>query len=302
MKGTLKKICFIGVAAAMTATAHADQLLKPFILASNTPGSMAAKVAQTKAALQKQGFTIAGQFTPYPGATVICVTDSALKTDAGLSPMGGFGAAQHIALTQVGNSIQVSYTNPVYMANAYRMKKDLKGVAAKLEAALGDERAYGAKGMTASQLRHYHYMFGMEYFTDPSKLATYPSHQAAVQAVEANLAAGKGGVTQVYQINMPSSQQTLFGVAMNAGPGGNRDMDDRYIMSQIDFKPIKSTPYLPYELLVDGTKVYALAARFRIAIDFPDLSMVGSHSFVNIMGAPAAIRDALATAARSAGS
>jgi hypothetical protein len=64
-------------------------------------------------------------------------------------------------------------------------------------------------------------------------------------------------------------------------------------MSEIDFRDIKSTAHLPYEVLVSDNKVYALYARFRIAISFPDLSMMGPNSFMNIMSAPEAIRKAL---------
>jgi len=46
-------------------------------------------------------------------------------------------------------------------------------------------------------------------------------------------------------------------------------------------------------VLVSGNKVYALYARFRIALNFPDLSMMGKHSFMNIMKTPDAIRDVL---------
>ena len=49
-----------------------------------------------------------------------------------------------------------------------------------------------------------------------------------------------------------------------------------------------------YDILVSDNKVYALYARFRIAISFPDLSMMGANSFMNIMKAPEAIREALA--------
>ena len=41
----------------------------------------------------------------------------------------------------------------------------------------------------------------------------------------------------------------------------------------------------------------ALYARFRIAISFPDLSMMGANSFMNIMKSPEAIREALALTA-----
>ena len=64
-------------------------------------------------------------------------------------------------------------------------------------------------------------------------------------------------------------------------------------MNEIDFHDVKSTAHLPYEILVSGNKVYALYARFRIAINFPDLSMMGKNSFMNIMSAPETIRKVL---------
>jgi hypothetical protein len=48
---------------------------------------------------------------------------------------------------------------------------------------------------------------------------------------------------------------------------------------------------------VVGDTVYALPAKFRIAINFPDLSMMGSHSFFSIMCAPKSIKKALTAAA-----
>jgi hypothetical protein len=70
-------------------------------------------------------------------------------------------------------------------------------------------------------------------------------------------------------------------------------MDEAFIMSEIDFKPIRSTAHLPYEVLVKGSDVEALHARFRIAINFPDLSMMGQNSFMNIMPSPDAIEESL---------
>jgi hypothetical protein len=64
-------------------------------------------------------------------------------------------------------------------------------------------------------------------------------------------------------------------------------------MERIDFKDLKSTGHLPYEMVIAGNKVHALPAEFRIAISFPDLSMVGGNSFASIMCAPDAIQSAL---------
>lgn len=273
-----------------------DGLLKPFVLASKGPGDFAQKVEATKTALAGQGFTVAGSYSPYPGATVIAVTNDEMRAAAAKSERGGFGAVQRVAVTKVKDEVQVSYTNPAYLANAYRMNGDLKETAAKLQAALGKIEEFGAQGLTAEKLRKYHYTFGMEYFDEPNVLASYGSYDEALKAVEAGLAAGRFGVTKVYRVDVAGKKEALFGVAMK-GEGDNKFMDDKYIMSEIDFKDVKSTAHLPYDILVSDNKVYALYARFRIATSFPDLSMMGANSFMNIMKAPEAIRKALALTA-----
>ena len=271
----------------------ADAMLKPFVLASIGAGTVAEKSAQVKGALTAAGFTIAGEYAPYPSADIIVVTNDALKKNAAASEFGGYGAVQRVAVTAHGDQVQVSYTNPVYMAAVYRMQGDLAEVSAALEKALGRIEEYGsAKGMTAKQARKYHYMLGMEYFDEPSVLAEYPSHEAAVRAVDAKLSAGKDGISKVYRVDVPGKQESVFGVAMK-GSGDDKYRDDQFIMSEIDFHDVRSTAHLPYEVLVSGNKVYALYARFRIAIDFPDLSMMGKNSFMNIMKTPEAIRVAL---------
>ncbi len=270
----------------------ADVILKPFVLASKSAGTVAEKSAQVKTALTTAGFTVAGEYAPYAGADIIIVTNDELKKNAAASEFGGYGAVQRVSITEVGKEIQVSYTNPVYMANVYRMQGDLSGVAASLATALGKVEEFGAQGMTAKQARGYHYMIGMEYFTDPSVLAEYGSYEEAVKAVDTKLASNKNGVSKVYRVDIPGKQESVFGVALKGGDD-NKYMDDQYIMNEIDFHDVKSTAYLPYEVLVSGNKVYALYARFRIAIDFPDLSMMGKNSFMNIMKAPEAIRHAL---------
>ena len=278
--------------------AGADEaLLKPFVLGSRGPGTVAEKTTAVKSALIAQGFTIAGEYAPYPEAVVIVATNDELKSNAAKSERGGFGAAIRVSITKVKDDVQVAYVNPVYMANAYRMQGDLADVAAKLGAALGKQEEFGAKGLTAKKLRSYHYMMGMEYFNEPSVLAEYGSFEEAAAAVEAGLAAGRGGVTRVYRIDLPGKKESVFGVALKGATEADKYMDDRFIMSEIDFKDIRSTAHLPYEILVSGNKVYALYARFRIATSFPDLSMMGSNSFMHIMKSPEAIRKALTNAA-----
>jgi hypothetical protein len=290
LKGIFCLLYVIGTEAALAQ----DTLLKPFVLGWKGPGEVGQKVEAAKAALVQNGFSVVGSYTPYSNTTIIAVTNDELKANAAKSEHGGFGVAQRVAVTKMKDEVQVTYTNPTYLANAYRMAGDLKDAGAKLQAALGRIEEYGAKGLTASQLRTYHYMIGMEYFDEPSVLAAYGSFEEAVKAVEAGLAAGKQGVTKVYRVDVPGKKEALFGVAMKGEGDAGRYMDDRYVMSEIDFKDVRSSAHLPYDILVSDGKVYALYARFRIAISFPDLSMMGANSFMNIMKSPEAIRKALA--------
>jgi len=274
-----------------------DETLKPFVLAEVTTGDVATVQKQVAKKLTDGGFEIAGSYVPYKDVAIIVVTNNTLKQNAARTEFGGYGAAQRVAITKVGDDIQVSFTNPVYMADAYRMAGDLASVRKRLEKALGYKQDYGsALGLTPAKLRKYHYMFGMEYFDDLNMhmLAQHPSFDKAVKTVEDNLAKGLGGVNKVYRIDIPGKDEVVFGVSRKMPPsGGDKYMDEGYIMSVIDFKELRSTPHLPYEILVSGNKVYHLYARFRIAISFPDLSMMGENSFMNIIETPEAIKKAL---------
>ncbi|HEX9241861.1 MAG TPA: hypothetical protein VF875_05410 [Anaeromyxobacter sp.] len=280
----------------MAAGAADEPRLKPFVLASRGAGDLQKATEEVKGKLGAAGFTVAGTYEPYPGAVVLAVTADDLRAAAAQTRFGGYAAAQRVTLTKVGDELQVAYTNPVYMAAAYRLKADLAPVAARLAKALGALEAFGPpEGITAKDLDRYRYMFGMPRFDDPWKLAFFGSHAEAVAAVEAGLASGRGGTKRVYRIDV-SPDETVFGVALADGCGG-----DASVMHEIDFKPVRSTAHLPYEILVSKTEVRALHAKFRIAVNFPDLSMMGAHSFMKISCAPDSIEAALAAAAGATG-
>ncbi len=292
VRTTIKRVLLSALFLFVGAAQADDVKLKPFVLASKGAGTVADKTAQVKTALTTAGFTVVGEYSPYPGANIVIVTNDELKKNAAASESGGYGAVQRVSVTEAGKEVQVSYTNPVYMSHVYRMDGDLSGVSAALEKALGRMEEFGAQGMTAKKARKYHYTIGMEYFDEPSVLAEYGSYEEAVQAVDAKLADNRNGVSKVYRVDIPGKQETVFGVGLK-GSGDSKAMDDQFIMSEIDFRDVKSSAHLPYDVLVSGNKVYALYARFRIAINFPDLSMMGKNSFMNIMKAPEAIRKAL---------
>ena len=279
--------------------------IQPFVLASSAPGDHAGTVSSTKDKLSGAGFEVVGTYAPYSGTEIIIFTNDELKAAARKSERGGYGAAMRVSVTDNGGNIEVAYTNPVYWANAYRMNDNLDGVTAKLKSALGAQKQFssGDKELTAKDMRKYHYTFMMEYFDDPSTLNTYNNHADGVQTIEANLAAGKGATMQIYKISVgkdsEGKEMTLFGVGLK-GKSEEDCSSDKYIMGRIDKDTPRSSAHLPYEILVYGDEAEALYGRFRIAISLPHLPMVASETgatFMSIMCAPEAIKEALTAAA-----
>jgi hypothetical protein len=263
-----------------------DPVLKPYVLAWTGAGTIEKKLGEVKASVTAQGFQVVGEYSPYKGAHVVVLTNDALRKNASKSDFGAYGAVVRISLTEAGGSLQIAYTNPIYMAEAYRMKESLPAVAAGLEKAMGKKSEFGSKeGLKASKLRKYHYMIMMPYFTDQVKLATYGSQEEAVKAVEANLAARKGGTVKVYRVDLSDKKESVFGIGLSEGDGA-----DAKVMKVVDMGELKHTAHLPYEIVVSNGSVYMLHGKFRIAVDFPDLTM---GTFMKISGAPSAIEEKL---------
>lgn len=282
-----------------TSVVLADGRLMPYVLGSESDTDFAAMVKSTQNRLQAAGFEVVGEYVPFDNSHILIFTNNELKRIAAQSEHGGFAMAQRASISKVGDKVQVAYTNPVYMAHAYRLKSDLQGIANQLTEALGNVTTFGAKrGLEADDLRNYHYTFGMEYFDEPYELAEYKSHAAAVAAVEKSLKSNKVGVHALYRIDVPGKEETIIGVSMKASNPDSNDkyMDDQFQMSVVDHGQYSQVAYLPYEVMISGNKVIALHMRFRMAVNFPSLRMMGTNSFMTLMPSPPEIQKALTIA------
>ncbi len=138
-------------------------------------------------------------------------------------------------------------------------------------------------------------MIGMQKFDDPSELASFGSFDEAVAAVTQGLARDGDALSAVYRIDIPGKDQAVIGVAKKAtgATEDEEDIDEAFQMSVVDFDGYSKIAYFPYEILVNGGDVEALHMRFRMAVHFPDLPMVGAHGFTKLMSSPGATQDAL---------
>ena len=274
----------------------AESTYQPFVLASINETGLEEQTQTTLSALEQAGFKVAGYYSPLEDTNVIVVTNPNLTAIAALSDRGGYGAGQRVSVSLRNGKTEVTFINPLYIKHAYRMGGDLLSVYDQLTKALGHMEEFGAeKKMTAKKLAKYHYMMTMPHFDDPSELGSFESHEAAIAAVEKGLAVEGDSLTQVYRIDIPGKDQTVFGVGMKATSDAEEevDIDATHQMAIVDFEGYSKAAYFPYEVLVNGNDVEALHMRFRMAVHFPDLSMTGEHGFTKLMSAPGATEDAL---------
>ena len=287
----MKRSAILFVIGCLSAGLVAADPIFPYVLGSPISGDLEQVESEIRAALAREGFELVGRYSPYEGARVIVVTHPEHVSLASRSEMGGFGVALRIGVTDNAGSIEVSYTNPYWLANICRLEGDPTPVANALEAALGHEATFGSKkGKEPKKLRTYHYMAFMPHFNDPVELASHASHEDALAAVEAGLAEGRAGASKVYRVDIPGKDEVVFGVALSIGEGA-----DLAVMTVTDTNDPKHTAHLPYELLVSGSDVYTLHGKFRIAQSFPDLGM---GTFMKISGAPKAIHKTLGAVAQ----
>ena len=293
---TLVSFSLLAMAMLFTLTVSAkDAIYRPYVVASVGPGTLADQTRTTLNKLEDAGFELAGQYSPVEGTNILVVTNDEMKKIAAMSDRGGYGAGQRVSISEAGDNIEVAFINPVYVQHGYRLEGDMKPVYDALVTSLGkvDFCGAGDKKMTEKKLGKYHYMMGMQYFDDPSELGFFESYEAAIAAVELGLAREGDALSQVYRIDIPGKQQTVFGVGMKMTNEEEKDLDSAFQMSIVDFEGCKKRAYFPYEVLVDGKNVEALHMRFRMALHFPNLSMMGSHGFTKLISAPGAIEDAL---------
>lgn len=299
------QISLITFLSAFMALGYADSevsneaLYKPFILSQHLKTADINKVSTSvKQRIKAGGFDIVGEYSPYTGADIIIISSPALRRYASQSENGIYAAIQRVSVTVVDNTTQVSFTNPTYMAHAYRLNTDLADIKQRLKKLLGFIKEFGsAKGLSKTTLRKFRYKqwMMMPNFTDHLELAGFPNQKIALKTVLKKLRNNKAGVKKVYQVTLEGKNETMIGIKLS-GSSPDDCGSDSFIMKKIDTRKIKSTGHLPYEILIKNGNVYALFAEFRIALNFPDLSMMGKNGFTSIMCAPGSIQAALTLA------
>ena len=100
-KKTIFIWCFLAVLFAISGVSWADDVLrKPFVLAYRGAGTIDAKLGEVKAAVEREGFQVVGEYAPYKGTHIVVVTSEALRKNAANSRFGAYGAVLRISITE----------------------------------------------------------------------------------------------------------------------------------------------------------------------------------------------------------
>lgn len=274
----MKKILLGAMLAFVSFLAHA---LQPYFYGDKVPGGdLKTAMAAAEQKLTAAGFTVVGRHTPpgIAGHGSIVVTEPGLTS--ALTQLGGkaiVGVPIRVGVKADGT---VSYLNLEYWQRAFlrndygKAEGAVKAASAKLAQALGAGKPFGGE-VKAEDLPGYRYMAGMERFDDKSELKTYPGgFDEAVKTIRDNLGKGVAKTAKVYEIVMPEKKLAVFGVSTNDPEDG-----EGWWVNKIGAEHVAA---LPWEIFVVDNKAYALFARYRTALAWPDLGMfqfmkIGSH-------------------------
>lgn len=284
-------------AALLASLASLSWALPPYTAGTKqAAGDVKAQIEQVERKLQAEGFTVVGRHQPKGLAQhgSVIVTDRALL-DA-VRAAGGVaivGAGLRVGVKSDGS---VSYMNPEYWYRAYlrggfdAAQPAVRSAQERLAKALGAGAGFGGD-VPAADLAEYRYMFGMERLdSSRNELRNFGSFDEALRTVQENLAKGVGATAKVFEVVMPQSRLAVIGVALNDAENG-----EAWWAGKIGPDHIAA---LPYEIYIVEGKVYALYARYRIALSWPALGM---GQFMGIVRAPDAIHSTMGKLAGVAG-
>jgi len=266
----------------LAAWAQVSLALAPYLAGEKQPaGDVKTQLEQVERKLQAEGFMTVGRHLPrgLPNYGSLIVTDRAL--------LDALGAAGGVAIVGAGVRVgvksdgTVSYMNPDYWYRAYLRggfagaQPAVRSVQERLGKALGAGAGFGGD-VPAADLANYRYMFGMERIDSlRNELRGFTSFEEALRTVQDNLAKGVAGTAKVYEVILPERRLAVIGVALN-----DPEQGEAWWAGKIGPDHVAA---LPYEIYIVGSTVYAMYARYRIALSWPALGM---GQFMGIVRAP----------------
>jgi len=222
-------------------------------------------IDEVKNKLEKEGFEVVATYAPAKKEYlhVLLFTNPELKALASQKKRG-FAAIERLIVNSKEKTVQVS--NPNYWLRAFMQTSFKQAKATKLKVSLTN--ALGSLVSTKDVLAEkniagYHYAISMPYYQDMVELKG-----------EKDLLNKIKNKKKVFELKL-SDTSTLVGIKMSKGT-------EKFIESTGE----KNALALPYTILIEDDKAYALQPKYYLAISNPLLSL---SQFMKISSIPDAI-------------
>lgn len=214
-----------------------------------------------KTKLGKAGFEVLTTYSPANKdyLKVIVFTNKKLTTIAS-KKLRGFAAVQRVMVDSKAKTVRV--TNPTYWLKAF-MQKNFKagsdtGIKASIEKALGKLTAT-KDVLDVKDLSKYHFMMSMPYYED---MLEFKAGKTTINPKK-----------KLFELKLPNGS-TLVGVKLSN--------TEKFIETIGEDKALA----LPYTVLIENGKAYALHAKYYLAVSYPLLTL---GQFMKISSTPDAI-------------
>lgn len=251
-------------------------------------------IINVKDALKTKDFEIIGEYNPENKNSlhVIAYTRKDLQNIClKVENRGALASVLKVALIEKNGNIEVSMLNPMYLFHAYLMD-DADKFLNQLEKFSDDAKA-AMKNVSnefipfggseeADDLKDYHYMMMMPYFTDPVELNEFDSFEQGLSIIRKNLAAKKGNTKKVFELVFENEKVAVFGVGLL-----DKEDGEGYFLPVIGEDHIAA---MPYEIILQGNEATMLHGKYRFALHWPELSM---GQFMKIVSTPGDVEDFL---------
>ncbi|MCK5820494.1 MAG: hypothetical protein KAH17_01365 [Bacteroidales bacterium] len=290
MKMMKKFTTILLVAIASFTVLAAQTSYSPYYKVSESTMSIEKAMEKVATLLTEKGFEVIGVYHPEEKSTlgVIAFTRDDLKSAViPLRKRGIHAAVLRVGFVSKAGKTTISFTNPDYFNYAYLQGdvdkvRSLRSISSQVKSvfrSMGSLRGFGGS-LSASKLKKYRYMVGMEGFRNPVELQSFSSFKTGVAKIQADLKRKENKCELIYSIIDEKNKVAIFGVGL---------MDKE--KGEPHFLPIIGEDHvagLPYEIVLQGKDATMLHGRFRIALHWPELTM---GTFSKIMSTPGAIKD-----------
>jgi len=278
----------------VAANSWAGEGLTSYYKVASLEVSLNDAITQVKDALSTKGFEVIGEYHPgkIENLYVVAYTrDDLQKLCLKVEDRGALASVLKIGFIVKEGKVDVSMLNPEYIFYAYLMDEaekyatELKAITTDSKDALNavgtDFTPFGGS-LEVADLKEYHYMMMMPYFTDPVELEEFDSFEEGLATIRKNLNAKKGNTVKVYELVFESEKIAVFGIGLlDAGEG------------EANFLPIIGESHvaaMPYEIILQGDEATMLHGKYRFALHWPELTM---SQFMKISSTPGDVEEML---------